>query len=224
MVTTPKNEFWKNAALTPTGVAAGSYSPAQITVDEFGRITNASNSSVSTVSTISLVSQLPTIIGPVNGSLAVVLDDGIGNEEMYVWNNSNADLGAPLNRWRRLATTASALSQRQDYRQIAIGTGANQLISSGIPDTGYVKRISVEITTPYSGGTSIEIQDNAANVYMPFSSINPELAGLYTEDLSGNLSNILTTAGGAGQGQMHAIVGGAPGVGAAAVFIEWVDV
>jgi hypothetical protein len=222
MVNTPKNDFWKNAALTPTGVAAGSYGPAQITVDEFGRITNASNASVSTVSTISLVTQLATIIGPVSGELAVVLDDGLGNEEMYVWHNTNADLGAPLNRWRRIATTAAALSQRQDYRQIAIGIGANQLISSGIPDTGYVKRIAVEITTPYSPGTSIEIQDNAANVYMAFSSINPTLAGTYTEDLSGNLSNILTI-GGAGQGQMHAIVGGVPGVGAGAVYIEWAD-
>ena len=81
----------------------------------------------------------------------------------------------------------------------------------------------MEITTPYSGGTSIEIQDNAANVYMPFSTINPSLAGIYTQDLSGNLSDIATTAGAGGQGQMRAIIGGAPGVGAGAVYIEWAD-
>ena len=95
----------QEVVLTPTGVAPGSYGPAQITVGADGRITNASNASVATVSTVSLVGQLPTIIGPVNGDLAVVLDDGAGNEEMYVWNASNADLGPPLNRWRRIATT-----------------------------------------------------------------------------------------------------------------------
>ncbi len=223
MPDTPKNDFWQEVVLTDTGVAPGTYGPAEITVGADGRITNATNATVATVSTVSLVGNLPTIIGPVNGDLAIVLDDGVGNEEMYVWNGSYADLGGPLNRWRRIATTDSQ-SLRQDYRQIAIDTTANQTVGAIIPDTGFIKRVAVEITTPYSGGTSIEIQDNAANVYMPFSIINPTLAGIYTIDLSGNLSDIATTAGAGGQGQMRAIIGGAPGVGAGAVYIDWVDV
>lgn len=222
MVDTPKTDHWQNIVLTPTGVAPGVYSPAEITVGEDGRITSAANASVATVSTVSLVGQLPTIIGPVNGDLAVVLDDGSGNEELYVWNNSNADLGAPLNRWRLIATTDQQ-TLRLDYRQDTLDTTANQPLDIAVPDTGIIKAITVEIITPYSPGTSIEIQDNAAFVYMPFSDINPLLAGLYKIDLSTNLTDIQTNSA-AGMGQMRAIVGGAPGVGTGAVYIEWADV
>jgi len=219
MVDTPKNDFWQDTVLTPTGVAAGSYGPAQITVGLDGRITNASNSSVSTISTVSLVGNLPTIIGPVNGSLAVVLDDGSGNEEMYVWNNSNVDSGAPLNKWRLIGTTDSQ-TLRKDYRQLAIDTTAIQNIGAIIPNSGIIKRVTVEITTPYSGGTTIEVQNTAAYVFMPFSTINPQLAGIYTEDLSGNLVDMGT----AGAGQVTAVIGGAPGAGAGVVYVDWVNV
>ena len=218
MVDTPKNDFWQDTVLTPTGVAAGTYAPAEITVGLDGRITNASNASVSTVSTVSLVGQLPTIIGPVNGSLAVVLDDGFGNEEMYVWNGSNVDSGAPLNKWRRIATT-DAQSLRKDFRQTAIDATAIQNIAAVIPDSGIIKRVSVEITTPYSGGATIEIQDTAAFVYMSFSVINPQLAGIYSEDLAGNLADMITN----GTGQLRAVIGGAPGVGAGVVYVDWVS-
>ncbi len=218
MVDTPKNDFWQDTVLTPTGVAAGTYGPAQITVGLDGRITNASNASVATVSTVSLVGNLPTIIGPVNGDLAIVLDDGFGNEEMYVWNGSNVDSGAPLNKWRRIATT-DAQSLRVDFRQTAIDTTAIQNIAAVIPDTGIIKRVSVEVTTPYSGGATIEIQDTAAFVYMSFAVINPQLAGIYSEDLAGNLADMITN----GTGQLRAVIGGAPGAGAGVVYVDWVS-
>ena len=223
MVDTPKTDHWQDIVLTPTGVNPGSYNPAQITVGEDGRLTAASNAAVAVVTTISTIAQLPTIIAPGSGDLAIVLDDGSGNEQMYVWNTANADVGAPLNRWKLLATTSSQ-TLRIDYRQDTLNTGANQTIDVVIPDTGFIKEISVEIIVPYSGGTSITIQDNAGSIYMPSTDINPLLAGLYKIDLSTNLSDVQTTAGGAGQGQMRAIVGGAPGVGSGAVYIEWSDI
>lgn len=219
MVDTPKNDHWQEIVLTPTGVAAGTYGPAEITVGEDGRITNASNASVATVSTVSVVGNLPTIIGPVNGDLAIVLSDGFGNQEQYVWNNSNPDLGAPLNRWRRLSTTDQQ-TLRADYRQDTIDTTAIKNLDSAIPDTGIIKRVAVEIITPYSPGTTIEIQNTAAFVFMPFSDINPLLAGTYVTDLSGNLTDMITS----GAGQLRSVIGGVPGVGDGVVYVEWVDV
>ena len=219
MVDTPKNDHWQDIVLTPTGVAAGTYGPAEITVGADGRITNASNASVATVSTVSTIAQLPTIIGPVNGDLAIVLDDGFGNEEQYVWNNSNADLGAPLNRWRRLATT-NAQTLRQDYRQDTIDTTAVKNLDIPIPDTGIIKKVTVEITVPYSIGATLEIQNTAAFVFMPFSDVNPQLAGIYETNLAGNLTDMLA----AGAGQLRSVIGGVPGAGAGVVYVDWVDV
>jgi hypothetical protein len=54
---------------------------------------------------------------------------------------------------------------------------------------------------------------------MPFSDVNPQLAGIYKTDLSGNLVDMVT----AGAGQLRAVIGGVPGVGAGVVFVEWVD-
>ena len=219
MVDTPKNDHWQEIVLTPTGVAPGSYNPASITVGLDGRITNASNSSITVVSAVSTVAQLPTIIGPSNGQLAVVLDDGFGNEVIYVWNVANPDLGPPQNRWRLVAST-NTQQLRTDYRQSVLDTTAVQNIDTAIPDTGIVKSVTVEITVPYSVGASIEIQNTAAFVFMPFSSVNPQLAGIYKEDLSGNLIDMLTS----GAGQLRAVVGGVPGVGAGVVYVEWVNV
>jgi len=108
---------------------------------------------------------------------------------------------------------------RKDYRQSSIDSYAIQNISAVIPDIEIIKRISVEIITPYSGGATIEIQDTTSFVYMSFSVINPQLAGTYSEDLSGNLADMITN----GDGQLRAVIGGAPGVGDGVVYVDWVS-
>jgi hypothetical protein len=214
-----KDDYWLEVALNPTGVAAGTYLTPQITIDKWGRITNAATGSVSSVPAVSTTAQLPSIASPSSGDLAVVLDDGSGNEEMYVWNDANADVGSPLNRWKLLSNTGKQTT-RKDYRQAVIDITTPQNIGTVIPDTGIIKRVSVTITTPYSGGATIEVQNGAAFVLMPFSSINPQLAGTYNEDLSGNVDDMVTL----GSGQVTTIVGGVPGAGAGVVYIDWIDV
>jgi len=213
-----KDDFWKTVSLDPTGVVAGTYNIPQLTISEDGRITSASGGSVSTVSTVSTIADLPSVVAPSNGDLAAVMDDGSGNEQLYIWNDANSDLGNPLLRWRLVGSTETSVT-RKDYRQSIIDITAVQDIDSVIPDTGIIKRVTVEITTPYSGGATMEIQDAGSFVYMPFSSINPQLAGTYIEDLSGNVNTIATN----GSGQIRAIVGGAPGVGDGVVYVEWIN-
>ncbi len=214
-----KDAFWKNIALQPSGVAAGTYNIPQLTIDENGIITAASGGTVSTIPSVSTTAQLPTLIAPSNGDLAVVLDDGFGNEELYVWNSANPDLGSPLNRWKRIATTASQ-STRKDYRQAVLDFSSMQNIGTVIPDGGVIKRVAVTITTPYTIGATVEVQNGVSFVLMPFSSINPQLAGTYIEDLSGNVDTMLTI----GSGQIMTIVGGVPAAGAGVVYVDWVDV
>ena len=214
-----KTDFWRTVSFDPTGVVAGTYNIPQLTIAEDGRITSASGGTVSTVSTVSTIADLPSVVAPSNGDLAAVMDDGAGNEQLYIWNDANADLGNPLLKWRLIGTTLSMVT-RKDYRQSTIDITALQDIDSVIPNTGVIKRISVEITTPYSVGATIEIQDAGAFVYMPFSSINPQLAGTYVEDLSGNIDSMGTN----GSDQVRAIVGGAPAAGDGVVYVEWVDI
>jgi len=223
MADTPKNNHWQRVVLSPTGVTPGTYDRAKVTVNDEGRIVNISSNAASSAAVVGTIGDLPTVSGgtPANGEIAVVLNDGSGNEQIYVNNSSNVDLGAPLNRWRLVAST-DFITPPFDFRQSTIGTAANQTISFPIQDTGIIKEIAVVITTSYSGGATISIQDNAGFVYMQTSEINPQLEGIYKTDLSGNLADIQTNSA-PGEGQMRAIVGGAPSVGAGVVFITFVQ-
>lgn len=217
MADSPKNDHWQEVVLTDTGVVPGTYSPAEITVGADGRITSATNATVPDVSIVSTVTGLSTIASPSNGDLAIVLDDGSGNEEIYVWNSANSDLGAPLFRWRLLSSTLTQV-QRTDYRQDTLSLVTKDL-STPIPDSGIIKEIAVTITTAYSGGATISIQDDTGFVYVPAASINAQLVGTYKTFFDGNVDTVLSN----GSGQLRAVVGGAPGAGAAVVFAQYID-
>ena len=213
----PKTEHWKDVVLDDTGVTPGIYGPAQIDVGVDGRIVNASSLPATAPVVVATIAGLPGAAS--SGDQAIVLDDGSSNEQMYVWNSANADLGPPLRRWRLLATTLSSIT-RVDYRQQAIATLVSTTISTPITATSIIKEVSVEITTAYSGGASITIQNDAGFIYMSSAQINPQLIGTYSIGLQGNLTDDFTNGG---AGDLEAIIGGAPGVGAAVVFVNYVD-
>ena len=213
----PKTEHWKDVVLDDTGVVPGTFGPAQITVGADGRITGALSLPASSITVVANIAGLP--VAASSGDKATVLDDGSGNEQEYVWNDANVDLGAPLRKWRLLATTASSIT-RVDYRQDTIATAAGNVISTPITGTSIIKEVFVEITTAYSPGTSITIQNDGGFIYMSSAQNNPLLVGTYSVGLQGNVTDDSTNGG---AGDLEAIIGGAPGVGAAVVFVELVD-
>ena len=213
----PKTAHWKDIVLDDTGVVPGTYGPAQIDVGADGRVTNALSLPSSTKSIVASIAGLPGVAN--NGDEAIVLDDGLGNEQNYVWNDANADLGPPLRKWRLLATTASTTT-RVNYRQDAIALLALNTISGPITGTSVIKEVFIEITAAYSLGASITIQNDAGFIYMSSAQINPQLIGTYSIGLQGNLTDDSTNGGG---GDLQAIIGGAPVLGAANVFVSLVD-
>ena len=212
----PKTEHWKDVVLDNTGVTPGTFGPAQITVGADGRLTGALSLPAATKVVVANIAGLPGAAS--NGDEAIVLDDGLGNEQNYVWNGANVDLGAPLRRWRLLATTASSTA-RVNYRQDAIAL-ASLTITGPITATSIIKEVFVEITTAYTVAATIQVQNDAGFIYMSSAQINPQLVGTYSVGLQGNLTDDSTNGG---AGDLRVIIGGAPGVGAATVFVSLVD-
>jgi hypothetical protein len=223
MVDSPKNDHWQAVVLTDTGVAPGTYNPANITVGADGRITNASSSSVPIPEVVANVAGLSGVSPGVNGQQAIVLDDGFGEEAMYVWNDANADLGAPQFKWRELANTGVIADPPFGFEQEdSIGSAAGNINVGGlIPTTSIIKSVAVNIITPYDGGATITIADNTGFIYVPAASINPAISGLYEVSFAGNIDTLADNSG--TTGQIRATIGGAPTVGDATVFITYTN-
>jgi hypothetical protein len=118
-----------------------------------------------------------------------------------------------------LGTTALSFTQfsssgAQDplYRQQVLGTGASQNVGAVVPADAKVQRVKLTITTPYSVGGNIAINDGT-NTYMSNSEIDAQIAGTY-------ISDMLTTTAVAST-QLLATITGAPGAGAAVVHVDY---
>lgn len=219
MVDSPKNDHWQDVVLTDTGVAPGSYNPANITVGADGRITSAATSAVPIPTVVSVIGDLAAV-PTADGKNVTVLDDGFGNEALFVWNTVNVDLGAPLFKWRQLANTSTSVP-RFNYRQEnSIGSAAGIVaISTPIPDSSIIKEISINIVTAYDGAATILIRDDTGFSYVPNPAINPALPGIYTVSFKGNIDTMISN----GSGQLEAVIGGAPTVGDATVFATYIN-
>ncbi len=213
---TDKKQHWQNVVYEPSGVTPGVYDRPQLTINEFGFITDAASSITPTQTVVSLVANLPSIPSPATGDLAIVLDNGSGEEEMYVWNDANADIGAPYVKWRLLATTEDT-PPRVNFRNQGVTTDAVTNIGAVTSFDAIVKAIHVTIDTVYPPGTTMRIKElGTIGELMPASSINTQLAGTYTEDLAGNNFKLATT------GQLQCEIVGGPAFGIALVYVEYI--
>lgn len=208
--------------LNPTGVIPGPYDPVTITVNDEGRITSASSIGIPRIFVRTIVNNLVTIpTNPPlrNGDFAVILDDGANNELLFVWNENNSDLGDPVGKWRQIAST-NISETKIDFRQGLIGTDPSIALAPSIPNNGIVKEIVVGITTAYSAGATIEIEDTSGFVYVPTNKINAQLPGEYRMSFSGNFDTMIDN----GTGDLVANVFNSPVVGNATVYVEYVNI
>ena len=180
---------------------------------------------IPTIVTVPLIVNLPPAPQP-DGALATVLDDGDGHEMLFVWNNANADLGAPFVKWRLLSTT-ELFSSAVVYRNTVIDTSA-AVLPIGSPFATlfnpYVKEINVTIVQAYPVGRTLQIEESGGATLMASGLINPQLPGSYqlkipdsTNSLDGIEDDYLLDS----TGQIVSVLGGGTGgSGQAVVYIK----
>lgn len=116
--------------------------------------------------------------------------------------------------WTLISSTAGVDAL---IRVVTIGTGATQNLGDVLPPGARVQKVKLNVTTAYSGGATIEIRDDGPTTYMSTTENNPQKGGvpnLFISEQAGD-----TIAG--GTRQLQAIIGGAPGAGAANVVVQY---
>lgn len=210
-----KKLYWQDVVYEQSGVTPGTYDRPSFTVNQYGFITDVSGSSTPIVITIPTILDLPGIPSPTTGDQALVLDDGSGGQDLYVYNALNSDLGPPLGKWRLLASTALG-TPPTNYINEVVALDASTNLGAPTSLDAKLKRIDVSITFPYTPGTTMSIKEQSGLTWMPSTSINPELVGTYSLEIPENDFKISNT------GQMQAVIGGAPVVGASLVYISYI--
>lgn len=199
----PKNEHFQRLVLTPTGVTPGTYASAIVAVNDEGLITNIASSSTTANFVVADPGSLPSAPPATSGATALVLDNGDGTPAVYVFDGVS---------WFQVSVDPAGTVR---YRQEAINTTATQALGDTIGTNSIVKRVSLTITTAFSGGATIRVENTAGVIYMPTSSNNPQLLGTYEVELPSN-----NTAVGAND-QLRVVVGGVPASGAGIVSVEF---
>jgi hypothetical protein len=164
------------------------------------------------------------IIGTITSTFQVGLGGPLWNANagnLEARNAANAAFvigrGAPpvgSNDWVTLGSLLGA-GHVQEIR-FAIGTAAAQNSATSIPNGSIVVDAELDIVTPYSAGTTIEI-GNAGNaaLLMPTGDNTPTIAGLYQDHQD--------TAFAGGPATVLVTVGGAPAAGAGFCIVRYVQ-
>lgn len=113
--------------------------------------------------------------------------------------------------------TGSIDASDPQVRIATLGTGATQNIGALLPENARVQQVKLNVTTAYSGGASIEIRDDGANIYMPTGENSPTKGNTPNLFISPNPGDVIV----GGTRQLQAIIGGTPGAGVATVVVEY---
>lgn len=142
-------------------------------------------------------------------------------EVFYVNDLKDVNAGAPAdgdvlvyNQGTGFWEAKSGVQRDPLFREATLGTGATQSIGTAVPSSAKVRRVMLNVTTPYSDDATIEVRDDGGNTYMTIDENDAEEAETFVADVPGTL-----TVG--GTGQLEAVVGGSPASGAAEVIVDY---
>jgi len=239
---TPKTRYWEKTSLPViSGLVPGNYSLPTITIDEYGRITNASAGAMG-AGTIGVESLGAPVVGSPFATLNFIspsvslTDAGGGVVDITVNTAINAlDEGVAVGvggftainfvgptvtatdaggGQLTVTSTAQLVSNTKRYVKATAGVAASQTIGAPIDPTGVISRVVVTITSAYSVGATLQIEDGAGTVLMPQALIGSQTVGTFVYNLPVSVIPTINT-------QMILTVGGAPVTGACAVIVEY---
>lgn len=215
---TEKKKHWQNVVYEPSGVTPGVYDRPVLTIDEFGFVTNAAPSSIPTQTVIPTIGDLGGITGMNTGDLAIVLNlGGTEEEEMYVYNAGNTDLGAPLGKWRLLASTELATAPMNFRNEIIGNMTLINNVGAPLPLSAKIKAVHATIISTYDPGITLQVRENTGGTWLFTTDVNAQLAGTYSRDWASNNGNMVFN------GQLEAVLSGAsPGGGSALIYVEYI--
>lgn len=240
--TTPKTRYWEKTSLPViSGLIPGSYALPTITIDEFGRITNASAGAggVSTIgierlgipvagtpfNTLNFNSINTTLTDAGSGvvditiaSMVDALDEGVvvGGGGFTSINFVGTTITATDGGGGQLNVTAasSPITNSKRFVKATAGVSASQTIGVPIDATSVISRVVVTVVSAYSIGATLQIEDAGGTVLMNLSLIDAQTIGTFAYTLPVSTSPTVNT-------QMVLVVGGAPATGACAVIVEY---
>ena len=150
------------------------------------------------------------IIGKLEGRTIAITDSLSGGtisfdtDSIYCWDEDGSV-------WVKIGDIGSVTGAEREIRYV-IDNSATQDSTTATPVSNRVTYCALEVTTPYSGGATIQVGDTGtANKFMGTGDNNPQAAATYVvEQDTVTIASVIRTA-----------VGGAPAAGAGIVVVRF---
>lgn len=207
MTNDQRTNYWDLIVLTPTGAAPGTYDHVSITIGPDGRI--LSITAPSTVPDATFVANLANLAALLTnssaGRLVTVGDGGNAYKALYYYDPNSTSF----------IEIGNDPSRSVRYVQQSFTTATTTLLGPSLQTNAIIRRVMVQVNSPYPGGTGIAIKGASGTVFMSNDQNDPTTTGVYVADLSS------ITPLGTPDAQLQVIISGLPNAGNGFVTVEY---